>query len=130
MSVHIALHHHTEYLYERPLNLGPQLIRLRPAPHTQTTVLSYALRIEPAKHFIHWQQDPYSNYQARLVFPERTQLFRVTVELLVDMAVFNPFDFFLEPYAERFPFAYEQVLEDDCCPIVCSAPSRRGSASA
>lgn len=116
MSVHIALHHHTEYLYERPLNLGPQLIRLRPAPHTQTKVLSYALRIEPAKHFIHWQQDPYSNYQARLVFPERTQLFRVTVELLVDMAVFNPFDFFLEPYAERFPFAYEQVLADDLLP--------------
>ena len=65
--------------------------------------VSYSLRVEPAKHFINWQQDPFANFQARLVFPEKTTEFKVTVDLVVEMAVYNPFDFFLEPTAEKFP---------------------------
>ncbi|MGI4776711.1 MAG: DUF2126 domain-containing protein [Janthinobacterium lividum] len=113
MSIHAALHHVTHYKYDRPVQLGPQVVRLRPAPHCRSNVISYSLRIEPEQHFVNWQQDPFANYQARLVFPEKTREFKVTVDLVVEMAVYNPFDFFLEPQAENFPFKYsaEQAEE-------------------
>ena len=109
MSIHAALNHVTHYRYDRPVQLGPQVVRLRPAPHSRSTILSYSLKVEPAQHFINWQQDPFANYQARLVFPEKTTEFKVTVDLVVEMAVYNPFDFFLEPGAENFPFRYEPL---------------------
>jgi transglutaminase-like putative cysteine protease len=105
MSIHAALHHVTHYRYDRWVELGPQVIRLRPAPHCRSHVISYSLQVEP-EHFINWQQDPFANYQARLVFPKQTREFKVTVDLVVEMSVYNPFDFFLEPHAEKFPFAY------------------------
>jgi uncharacterized protein (DUF2126 family) len=116
MSIHAALNHVTHYQYDRPVRLGPQMVRLRPAPHCRSNVLSYSLRIEPAGHFVNWQQDPYANYQARLVFPEPTREFKVTVDLVVEMAVYNPFDFFLEPSAEKFPFRYEPALAEELAP--------------
>src|SRR6266478_4375251 len=109
MSIHVALHHRTHYQYDRPISLGPQIVRLRPAPHSRTRILSYSLRVLPEKHFINWQQDPQSNYHARLVFTEKTSEFLVEVDLVAEMAVLNPFDFFLEPDAERFPFKYDKA---------------------
>ncbi len=123
MSIHVALHHVTHYQYDRPVTLGPQVVRLRPAPHARSRVLSYSLRIEPAQHFINWQQDPFANYQARLVFPEKTREFKVTVDLVVEMAVYNPFDFFLEPSADLFPFTYEPLLAQELAPYLVTEPA-------
>ena len=126
MSIHAALHHVTHYQYDRPVQLGPQVVRLRPAPHCRSNIISYSLRVEPAKHFINWQQDAFAHYQARLVFPEKTTQFKVTVDLVVEMAVFNPFDFFLEPTAEEFPFTYANLQARELAPyqlVLCAAPA-------
>jgi uncharacterized protein (DUF2126 family)/transglutaminase-like putative cysteine protease len=118
MAIHVALNHKTDYRYDRPIALGPQIVRLRPAPHCRTPILSYSLRISPKTHFINWQQDPHSNYLARLVFPERTTEFLVEVDLVAEMAVFNPFDFFLEPDAEEYPFAPDPATARDLRPFL------------
>ncbi len=123
MSIHVALHHLTRYRYERPIALGPQVVRLRPAPHSRTRILSYSMRVEPQGHFVNWQQDPQSNYQARLVFPEKTSEFRIEVDLVAEMAVLNPFDFFLEPHAEEFPFRYEASLAHELAPFLATLPA-------
>ncbi|MGY8903570.1 MAG: transglutaminase family protein [Burkholderiales bacterium] len=127
MSIHAALNHVTHYQYDQLVNLGPQVVRLRPAPHCRSKVLSYSLKIEPAAenggHFVNWQQDPFANYQARLVFPNKTREFKVTVDLVVEMAVYNPFDFFLEPYAEEFPFRYEKALALELAPYLVADPA-------
>ncbi|HEX4264513.1 MAG TPA: transglutaminase family protein [Verrucomicrobiae bacterium] len=117
MSIHVALHHKTHYRYDRLVNLGPQIVRLRPAPHSRTRILNYSLRISPEKHFINWMQDPQSNYAARLVFPEKTREFLVEVDVVAEMSVLNPFDFFLEPNAEKFPFEYDRVLDHELEPF-------------
>ncbi|MBP9149670.1 MAG: transglutaminase family protein [Rhodoferax sp.] len=118
MTIHAALNHVTHYSYDRLVGLGPQVIRLRPAPHCRSKIVSYSLKVEPEGHFVNWQQDPFSNYQARLVFPEKTKEFKVTVDVVMDMAVYNPFDFFLEPDAEEFPFAYAADLKQELIPYL------------
>jgi len=122
VSIHVALHHVTHYRYDRAVELGPQIVRLRPAAHSRTRILSYALKVQPEQHFINWQQDPQGNYLARLVFPEKTSELRIEVDLLAEMAVFNPFDFFLEPYAEQIPFAYAADEQRELAPYLETLP--------
>ncbi len=118
MALHVALTHRTEYVYDRLTALGPQIVRLRPAPHSRTPILSYSLNITPKDHFINWQQDPFGNYLARLVFPEETREFKVVVDLVADMATINPFDFFIDEYARDFPFKYEPELKEELTPYL------------
>ncbi len=121
--IRVALHHKTVYRYDRVVSLGPQVVRLRPAPHSRTAVTSYSLRVEPRAHFINWQQDPQGNFLARLVFPERTKEFSVEVDLVAEMTVINPFDFFLEPRAEKFPFFYEEAQARELSPYLQTLPA-------
>lgn len=122
MSIRVALHHKTSYAYDRAIELFPQVIRLRPAAHSRTRILSYSLKITPAEHFLNWQQDPGGNFLARVVIPERTREFSVTVDLVADLAVFNPFDFFIEPQCENFPFEYEPRLALELRPFLETRP--------
>ena len=103
MAIRVALRHLTEYRYDRLVSLAPHLIRLRPAPHCRTPITAYSLNVKPAKHFINWQQDPFGNFLAHLVFPEKAREFAIEVDLVSEMTVINPFDFFLAQYAERVP---------------------------
>jgi uncharacterized protein (DUF2126 family) len=123
LSIHVALNHVTHYRYDREVGLSPQVIRLRPAPHCRTRILSYSLKVHPSKHFINWQQDAQANYLARLVFPDPTRELKVEVDIIAEMSVQNPFDFFLTPYAEQFPFKYEASERRELVPYLVKAPA-------
>ena len=113
MAVRVAINHKTTYTYDRLVSLSPHVFRLRPAAHSRTTIESYSFKITPKEHFINWQQDPFGNYLARIVFPKKTTELSVEVELIANMVVINPFDFFVEEYAEKFPFSYEEQLRKE-----------------
>lgn len=123
MTIRVALNHKTSYLYDRPIDLGPQLIRLRPAPHCRTPIHSYSLKVTPKKHFVNWQQDPHANFQARFVFPEKATELTVEVDLVADMTVINPFDFFIEDAAKQFPFEYDAGLKKELTPFLEAIPA-------
>lgn len=118
MSIQVAIQHTTGYQYDKPIKLWPQVIRLRPAAHTRTPIEAYSLRVSPQPHFLNWQQDPFGNYLARVVFLEKVSSFTVSVEVVARMVAINPFDFFVEEYAERFPFVYEEQLRKELVPYL------------
>lgn len=123
MTIRVALHHRTAYYYDKPVVLSPQVARLRPAPHCRTPVTSYSFKVKPEQHFLNWQQDPYGNFLARLVFPERAREFVVDVDLIAEMTVINPFDFFLEPDANDFPFTYSEAAKVQLHPYLALEPN-------
>ena len=128
MAVRIALHHRTTYRFDREVRLAPHAVRLRPAAHCRTRVTSYALVVEPPDHFLNWQQDPQGNHVARLVFPEPARQLVLEVDLVAELVAINAFDFFLEPQAERFPFAYDPLLAEELAPTLAVPESTGGPA--
>ena len=118
MTIRVALTHRTEYLYDRPVALSPHVFRLRPAVHCRTPITAYSLTITPENHFINWQQDPFGNYQARVVFSEKTRKLTVLVDLVAEMTVINPFDFFIDDSAEYIPFNYNERLHKELLPYL------------
>lgn len=118
MSIVAGLNHVTHYRYDRPASLGMQTIRLRPAPHVRSHIKSYSLKITPKEHFINWQQDPFGNFLARVVFPEKISELKIEVDLITEIRAFNPFDFFLEEYARDFPFKYDPDLREELAPYL------------
>jgi uncharacterized protein (DUF2126 family)/transglutaminase-like putative cysteine protease len=118
MGIKVALEHRTSYKFDRLVEVYPHVVRLRPAPHSRTPIEAYSLQVEPADHFINWQQDAFGNFLARLVFPNRTRSLTITVGLIADMKVINPFDFFIEEWAEKIPFVYPKSLQEDLKPYL------------
>ena len=116
MSLRFALTHRSTYRYARAVGFGPQLIRLRPAPQCRTPILSYTLSIEPATHWLHWQQDPLGNFMARVLVTQPVTAFSVTVDLTAEISTVNPFDFFVEPEAATWPFTPEPWLAEQLLP--------------
>jgi transglutaminase-like putative cysteine protease len=123
MTIRVALNHQTRYSFDRAVTLYPHEVRLRPAAHARTPILGYSLKVEPAVHFLNWQQDPFGNWVARLVFPEKAESLSITVDLVADMTVINPFDFFMEDFAENFPFDYPQGLKRELGPYLEADPA-------
>lgn len=125
MTIRVAIQHKTAYKFDREVTVLPHLLRLRPAPHSRTHIHGYSLKVTPESHFINWQQDPFGNYQARLIFPEKTRELKFEVEVIADMTVINPFDFFIEEYAEKYPFKYEKVLLEELAPYLSVTESSK-----
>src|SRR5215469_4672145 len=120
LSILVGLQHVTHYKYERPVSIGPQIVRLRPAPHCRTRVASYSLKVLPSNHFVNWQQDPQGNWLARYVFPEKATDLKIEVDFTAQMTVVNPFDFFVEPYANSYPFQYSSDLKTELAPYLAT----------
>ncbi|BFM09399.1 DUF2126 domain-containing protein [Halioxenophilus aromaticivorans] len=118
MTIRVKLLHKTHYKFDRPVNVSPHILRLRPAPHSRTKIHGYSLKVLPKDHFLNWQQDPFGNYQARLIFPEKTKELGFEIEVIADMTAINPFDFFVEEYAEEFPFKYDKQLRRELKPYL------------
>ena len=118
MTIRVALRHKTTYCYAEPVVLDSQIFRLRPAVHSRTPIEAYSLKIKPAKHFINWQQDPFGNFLARIVFPDPVKELEIDVSVIADLTVINPFDFFVESYAEKFPFEYDKALKHELEPYL------------
>src|SRR5512144_2869181 len=123
MSILVSLQHVTRYRYDAPAVLGPHVIKLRPTPHGRTRVPSYSLKVAPAQHRVNWQHDPHGNWAARYLFAERTSELVVTVDLLAEIVAFNPFDFFIEPYAEKLPFSYPAELRRELAVYLEAEPA-------
>ncbi len=124
MAIRVALHHKTSYQFDRLINVSPHEVRLKPAAHARTPIMAYSLTVTPEQHFIHWQQDPYGNYIARYVFPEKVHKVEFTVDLVADMTVINPFDFFVEKYAETYPFNYTEQQAFELSPYLQAEPAQ------
>ncbi|MGD9752120.1 MAG: DUF2126 domain-containing protein [Acidimicrobiia bacterium] len=118
MAITVGIHHRTTYRYDRPVALSPHIVRLRPAPHTRTPIKAYRLKVSPAQHFLNWQQDPFGNFQARVVFPERADHLEIDVEVVAELDTINPFDFFLDDSAELVPFAYDEAVAEELAPFL------------
>jgi len=118
MALKVAIKHKTKYIYDRSINLSPHIFRLRPAPHSRTPIEAYSIKIKPENHFFNWQQDPFGNYLARIVFPDKTTELSIDVEIIADLKTINPFDFFVEEAVEEFPFKYSDEAKKELLPYL------------
>ncbi|WKX75930.1 transglutaminase N-terminal domain-containing protein [Zobellia laminariae] len=118
MALKVSISHKTTYKYDRRINLSPHIFRLRPAPHSRTPIEAYSIKIKPDNHFFNWQQDPFGNYLARIVFPEKTDFLSVDIEIIADLKTINPFDFFVEKGVENYPFVYSEELKKELLPYL------------
>jgi uncharacterized protein (DUF2126 family)/transglutaminase-like putative cysteine protease len=122
MALKVVISHKTVYKYDRLVTLSPHIFRLRPAPHCRTPIESYSIKIKPEDNFFNWQQDPFGNYLARLIFKEKTKILSIEVEIIANLKTINPFDFFIEESAREFPFVYETTLQKELIPYLENNP--------
>ncbi|MEM6778244.1 MAG: transglutaminase family protein [Planctomycetota bacterium] len=122
MTIRVALHHRTSYRYDRAISLGPQVVRLKPAYHGRTPIQSYKLTVSPDQHFVNWQQDPFANPVARLVFEKPVHHLSISVDLIADMTVINPFAFFIDDSADSYPFEYDEESLRQLAPYLVPEP--------
>ena len=123
MTLRLALTHRIESRFDQPVLPSTHWLRLRPAPHTRARVEAYSLRVEPGAHFINWLRDPYENHLARLDLPQPTSHLTLTVEVILELAVSDPFDFLVESFASSAPFEYPEQLRKELTPYLAPGAS-------
>lgn len=121
----IKISHITEYLFPSVVTLLPHRLLLRPRENHNVRIESSVLDISPA-HTLQWKCDVLDNSVALVCFSERSNRLRVASNVVIQHYEDNPFDFLVDEYAVRHPFAYVEPEQAELAAFLQSVyPSDR-----